>query len=106
MIQELRIHRIKSSGKIYTVAVVVALLLPIVLTLTIPRETFDPHLGVDYDTYCRLYYGINAQDEIGVSLTIIPIQIIIAIASERRAIVISSPLLETHIIRAPPVTIV
>lgn len=41
---------------------VVASLLPLLLTSAVPRECFDSHDGTDYDLYCRLYYNAGAQD--------------------------------------------
>lgn len=36
-------------------ASVILLLLMSAMTFAVPREVFDPHVGVDLDIFCRLY---------------------------------------------------
>ncbi len=48
--------------RVYVQGVIMSILMPLLLTLSLPREYFDPHIGVDRDLFCRLYYGIQSPD--------------------------------------------
>ena len=49
--------------------VVIVFLLLTAMSFGLPRETFDPHIGVDYDIFCQLTSYINTDlKELKVSL--------------------------------------
>mgnify|MGYP007005258879 CR=1 FL=1 len=41
-------------------AVALFILTGSVFTFALPKEFFDPHMGIDYDVYCRLYDASRA----------------------------------------------
>jgi len=38
------------------------------MTFALPREFFDPHLGVDVDIFCKSLYAIGTEAEMPVAL--------------------------------------
>lgn len=39
-------------------------LLLMAMTFFLPRETFDPHIGTDFDIFCRTYAGMSIDYDI------------------------------------------
>ncbi len=81
---------------------VVASLLPLLLTSAVPRECFDSHDGTDYDLYCRLYYNASAQDTAHFAEVVFNtwklVEVVAAPADSLKTAMLRHPLA----IRAPP----
>ncbi len=83
-------------------AMAAALLLPLAITLTVPRECFDPHPEIGYDIYCRLYFGVAAQETAGAVFTLFFSRLTVETVIENTFIALSSPFTVARSIRAPP----
>ncbi len=102
MTEATNIRMMDSNQEKPSAALIIALLVPLTITLTIPREYFDPHAGVDYDIYCRLYYGVAAQDPACTAIVLFFRQLTVEPIIEHKVAATISLSSRTRIIRAPP----
>ncbi len=84
-------------------AVLVVLLLAFTfISFALPKETFDPHLGVDYDIFCQLssYLNIDLLDLGWIRIFVISLSE--SFYPELDIIFLSEFLISLNSIRAPP----
>ncbi|MBN1533628.1 MAG: hypothetical protein JXA20_13245 [Spirochaetes bacterium] len=90
-----------TSKPVRSKALIVTMLLLASFSFLFPRETFDPHTGVDYDRYCRSYCSMNSDlQEAPVIIAGISLVITVAVHPEPVCQQISQRLARET--RAPP----
>lgn len=58
---KIKLHRAKTF-------LALTLLATSVLTLGLPKEFFDPHVGIDYDVFCKSLYSVGLETQAPESL--------------------------------------
>jgi len=92
-------HQHKLSVKRY---IAVAVLFLTALSFSLPREFFDPHIGIDYDIFCQLSSYINSDLQDLDSCEIIETEDICERITELKSIHRMQIILSDFLIRGPP----